>query len=137
MSSTELDRFVERMGYLEKQGSPQNIADLEKKLKGVKQQLELVNRERNSLRILKEGWEETLVSVDKLLVEHDSPELIQTRFMMMQFIEDLGEEIALTRPDELHREKAHLKKEMAKKKLLARFAVMIGSSALRQDSRGD
>jgi len=128
--SIRLDRFVRVLGRLEARGKEEEILTLEQELQEVRDEIGRVNAHRDHLRRQKEDLAGTLQDLDdQMNGSKPGPDLIQMRLVLLELDAELDEKIAISRPVELHQQKARLKKDIAARKLLARLATMIGTAA--------
>jgi chromosome segregation ATPase len=132
LNSVQLDRFVRVMGSLESRASEREMARLQEELKGVKDALNKVNRERDEIRIQKEEFESIIDDLDSTPNNRGHHDLVQLRYMLCNRVSDLNDKIAAARPDELHEEKAKLKKDIANRRLLAALAGMLRNTAANE-----
>lgn len=132
LDSVQLDRFVRIMGELETLGAPAEMKALEQQLSLVKEELTVVNRARNELRLRKEEIESTIKDIDTglLSVELQQPDLMQMKIVLRGLVSDIESRIAASRPDDLHAKKASLKREIADRQALSDLASVIGNSVV-------
>jgi len=132
LQSTDADLLAGVLQRLNSESSEGHIEGLKCEMDQVKEELDDLNAARAELKTRSSN----LSKVIKLLDERiDGPsklsklELIQFRLVLAQEDARLEQLFAESRPDELHKRKAYLRKEIAERRLLGRLTSMILSTA--------
>jgi len=130
LSSVRLDRFVRVLGSFETRGSQASIGRLELSLSQVRGELSKINEARDALRLRKEDLAGVIQDLDTATDENPStPDVLLLKLVLLDMDAELEAAIAESRPDALHKRKAHLRAEIARRRLLSKLARMIEVSA--------
>jgi len=134
LSSSEQDSLGRVMARIEAMGSQDEIDRLEKRLGQVRDELDRINTERDVLRLQKEDLQRTVDALDRSIARTPAADVIQMKLVLLDFEAGIEEQIAKMRPVELHTEKATLRKEIARRRLLTKLAEAMLDSARERTS---
>jgi chromosome segregation ATPase len=131
LPSSDADTFAGVLQRLNSESSEGHIAGLKSELSQVKDELDELNAARAELKTRRFNLARAITLLDQRLEQSNSTELVQFRLVLAQDDARLEQLFAETRPDELHKRKAYLRKEIAERRLLGRLTSMILSTAGR------
>jgi hypothetical protein len=131
LQSTDADLFACVLQRLNSESSEGHIEGLVSELDHVKHELNSLNGARAELKTRSNNLARVIKLLDERIEVDSSTDLVQFRLVLAQEDARLEQLFAETRPDDLHKRKAYLRKEIAERRLLGRLTSMILATAGR------